>query len=280
MNNGSKMDLALGDRLNSSYLKSFSINGLFGYKDVKIPFEKEALILISENGFGKTIVLDTLYYSISGQYYKLSNIEFESVVIEFISGKVVEIKKEDLKLPFNKDFSSKAIQSASKESILYFTADRRAEKELQNLGYDFTPFGMLVSLYQQKKKIDNPLNRFVQICNKYLYKKKIVYDEDNVDISIIETRNNSLIDFSNLSSGEKQIVSIFGKIYLDPSEDIIVLFDEPELSLSIEWQASLFPDILKSNKVKLLLATTHSPFIFDNELGQNAQDLGTFVWES
>ncbi|NEP46867.1 MAG: ATP-binding protein, partial [Okeania sp. SIO2H7] len=107
----------------------------------------------------------------------------------------------------------------------------------------------------------------------------IIYDEANVDISIIETRNNTPIDLSNLSSGEKQIVSIFGKIYLDPSKDFIVLFDEPELSLSIEWQRNLLPDILKSNKCKLLLAVTHSPFIFDNELDLNAHDLDTFVKE-
>nr|WP_255356453.1 AAA family ATPase [Cylindrospermopsis sp. CR12] len=85
------------------------------------------------------------------------------------------------------------------------------------------------------------------------------------------------MDFRNLSSGEKQIISLFSKIYLEPHEDFIVLFDEPELSLSIEWQRRLLPDILKSNRCKLLLAVTHSPFIFDNELDLNANDLEIFV---
>jgi len=66
---------------------------------------------------------------------------------------------------------------------------------------------------------------------------------------------------------------------LESSEEFILLFDEPELSLSIEWQKLLLPDILKSGKCRLLLAVTHSPFIFDNELDLNANDLDIFVRE-
>ncbi|MFM7368923.1 MAG: AAA family ATPase, partial [Sphaerospermopsis kisseleviana] len=57
--------MLLSEHLNFSNLKSFSINGLFGYKDMKIPFDKEAVILIAENGSGKTTILNALYYSIS-----------------------------------------------------------------------------------------------------------------------------------------------------------------------------------------------------------------------
>ena len=92
----------LGDRPNSSQLKSFSINGLFGYKDVKIPFDKEALILIAENGSGKTTILNALYYLISCDFHKLSNVEFESVVLEFASGESVEIKKSYLNSYYNR----------------------------------------------------------------------------------------------------------------------------------------------------------------------------------
>ena len=96
-------EMSLGDRLNSSQLKSFAINGLFGFKDIKIPFDKEALILIAENGAGKTTILNTLYYSISCQFQKLSAVDFESVVLEFVSGDSVEIEKSDLISFYNLD---------------------------------------------------------------------------------------------------------------------------------------------------------------------------------
>ncbi len=457
--------MLLGDRLNSSQLKSFSINGLFGFKDVEIPFEKESIILIAENGSGKTTILNALYYSISCKFHKLSAIDFDSIGLDFLSGVSVEIKKNDLKSFYQHDISEfisslrqflpsreieilrremrkssspqeivrirlpslldkyripskyyddileeidvrfrsekgedqkskvdkirTTIQENFNESILYFPTYRRIEEDLKNLGYEeekferlsfgegeskLIQFGMddvsdkfdeltteiknsalnlfskitgeiltqfvagikitqemrdsiqpdtlnivlsrvgeknisesdrrkikelvssgeinstqhdqlvyflskLVGLYEQQKAKDDSINQFITICNKYLNKKSIIYDEANVDISIIQTRNNSPIDIRNLSSGEKQIISLFSKIYLESSEEFILLFDEPELSLSIEWQKLLLPDILKSGKCRLLLAVTHSPFIFDNELDLNANDLDIFVRE-
>ncbi len=456
--------MLLGDNSNLSQLKSFSINGLFGFKDVKIPFDKETVILIAENGSGKTTILSALYYSISCKFNKLRTIDFDSIVLEFGTGISVEIKKNDLNSIYQSDIFdyisllkpffprremeylvrdvrkgtapseirrrlleirsrsvsaipsdyidvfnaldsfflndeeenknkldriSKAIQENLNESILYFPTYRRIEEDLKNLGYQedrferfsfaegegkLIQFGMddviakfddiktsiknsalnlfskvtgeiltqfvagiditqdmrdsikpdtlsivlsrvgeknisksdrariedlvnsgeindeknnqlvyflskLVDLYEQQKEKDNSINQLAQICNEYLSNKRIIYDEANVDISIIQTRNNSPIDIKNLSSGEKQILSLFSKIYLESSEEFILLFDEPELSLSIEWQRLLLPDILKSGRCRLLLAVTHSPFIFDNELDLNAIDLDTFVRE-
>ena len=70
---------------------------------------------------------------------------------------------------------------------------------------------------------------------------------------------------------------MFSKIYLsDRNKRFIVLFDEPELSLSMIWQQQLLPDILNSKKCDFLLAVTHSPFIFDNELRNYAISLNEY----
>ena len=81
------------------------------------------------------------------------------------------------------------------------------------------------------------------------------------------------IDFDDLSSGEKQIVSIFSKVYLDVTSPCIFIIDEPEISLSIEWQKEFLRDIYDSEKVALLIATTHSPFIFKNEYVDYVKEL-------
>ena len=98
--------MLLSDRPNSSQLKSFSINGLFGFKDVEIPFDKEAEILIAENGSGKTTILNILYYSISCKFHKLSTVEFRSVVLKFASGVTVEIEKSDLNSFYNRELKT------------------------------------------------------------------------------------------------------------------------------------------------------------------------------
>ena len=69
-----------------------------------------------------------------------------------------------------------------------------------------------------------------------------------------------------LSSGEKQIISILARMILEPTKKYLVLIDEPELSLSIEWQKRFLLDIVKGQSCHQLIAITHSPFIFDNDL--------------
>ena len=78
-----------------------------------------------------------------------------------------------------------------------------------------------------------------------------------------------------LSSGEKQVVSLFSHIYLSGKKNYFVIIDEPELSISVLWQKRLLPDILK--KCSGLIAVTHSPFIFDNELKRYAHSLEGFT---
>ncbi|MFC7783312.1 AAA family ATPase [Rossellomorea sp. GCM10028870] len=134
----------------------------------------------------------------------------------------------------------------------------------------------LVKINDSHYDIDTSINKFVEVCNKYLVHKEIVYDKKSVKISIREKGSAKPVDISKLSSGEKQIVSIFSRVYLNEDSGYIILFDEPELSLSIEWQKMLLPDIINSGKCNFMLAVTHSPFIFDNELDEHAFDLEDF----
>ena len=133
----------------------------------------------------------------------------------------------------------------------------------------------LVNIYNSQEAIDKKLSKFAQVCSKYLSEKKIEYDETMLTMHVFD--NDGLkIDFDDLSSGEKQIVSIFSKVYLDVTSPCIFIIDEPEISLSIEWQKEFLRDIYDSEKVALLIATTHSPFIFKNEYVDYVKELEMF----
>ena len=137
----------------------------------------------------------------------------------------------------------------------------------------------LSDIYKKSLQIESEIIKFIDLCNKYLENKMFSYDEENLtfDIKIIKKTNiTKNIDLSSLSSGEKQIISIFAKLYLLPLSDLKtdrcekeegywIIFDEPEISLSLTWQRMLLIDIWNSGKCDFLFATTHSPFIFDNE---------------
>jgi predicted ATPase len=80
------------------------------------------------------------------------------------------------------------------------------------------------------------------------------------------------ISLNALSSGEKQMISLFAKLFLYPKRKL-VLIDEPELSLSIDWQTSILVDVLNAPLCEQVVAITHSPFVFENELDPFARPL-------
>lgn len=123
----------------------------------------------------------------------------------------------------------------------------------------------LLRYYEQQEELESQIKGFVRTCNKYLVNKRFVYNESEISIFVENKINKEIVELENLSSGEKQIISIFALIYLDQlDEKIFMLIDEPELSLSLMWQEMLLNDIYASNKVSYILAVTHSPFIYEN----------------
>lgn len=138
----------------------------------------------------------------------------------------------------------------------------------------------LIDSYERQNMYDERVKIFCTICNNYLNGKKYIYDETNVELGIYKDKAKKPIGIQNLSSGEKQIISVFSKLYIENIEKCIILFDEPELSLSIKWQNMFLPDVVNSGKCSTLIAVTHSPFIFDNEFDDLAKDMGNCLSEN
>lgn len=148
--------------------------------------------------------------------------------------------------------------------------------------------GKLNSVIQKTRKTEQVVERFVESCNRYLSAedpttnlgdylpeeddKVLRLDRGTLDISVWRTRLEREIPLDALSSGEKQMISLFSRLYLYPGEKLI-LVDEPELSLSLDWQRKILPDILASELCGQVIAITHSPFIFDNALDAFAKPL-------
>ncbi len=443
--------------MKKNHIKSFSVYGLFGTSNVHIRFDEDIKILIGENGLGKTQVLNLFYYTLTRNFFKLGEFDFDKLRLNFSKGDTIEISKsdindlaeatyqhpmakaviddiglaqfeilrnkfmnghrdwrkiderliashgkskskfpvgfifkifEDLDIRNNKSHLTKHIKHCKKEidkyladmDIVYFPTYRRVEEDLHNLGYDddelkydqeqtLIQFGMddvqkrfnkiqdridqllkeglaeftkdilsvviddvmptntlldkisesdidlilsrignllpqsqkiavkdlvakkqlknplsayllqkLIDIYEKQKALDLSVKVFRDICNKYLINKEVFYDESAIKIYIKSNSTDAEILLNKLSSGEKQIISMFAKIYLsDTDKRFMVLFDEPELSLSVTWQRQLLPDIIHSGKCDFLLAVTHSPFIFDNELDKYAVGLNESI---
>ena len=136
----------------------------------------------------------------------------------------------------------------------------------------------LSAVVEKTKGLEADIEAFVDKANGYLKmssdEKVLEYDPNEMKVLVHNPWTEQEVDLDDLSSGEKQVISILARLYLYPEEKI-VLIDEPELSLSIDWQKRLLPDLLFSPSCAQLLAITHSPFIFDNELDPYAAPIST-----
>lgn len=140
--------------------------------------------------------------------------------------------------------------------------------------------GKLNSVIQKTRRTEKVVEDFVENCNRYLTTedpttaregiakgddKELRLDRASLEVSVRSKLRDHEIPLDALSSGEKQMISLFARLYLYPNNKL-VLIDEPELSLSLDWQRKILPDILNASLCKQVIAITHSPFIFDNEL--------------
>ncbi len=137
---------------------------------------------------------------------------------------------------------------------------------------------------------------FITVCNRYLAGGKSLspvsegdvvdrhsidskyfrFNRESLEVSLISRLSGRPMTFESLSSGEKQMVSLFSRLYLYEKEKLL-LIDEPELSLSLDWQRNILVDLISASSCRQIVAITHSPFIFDNCLEPFASSLGLSV---
>lgn len=141
-------------------------------------------------------------------------------------------------------------------------------------------FTKLMIFQKELEKKESQIMSFCGVCNEYMVDKVFSYDFSRFSFAIRPKEGNDVsreIKLHHLSSGEKQIVSLFSHLYLSGGKKYFVLIDEPELSLSVPWQRKFLLDIRKADFCSGLVAVTHSPFIYENELKKYAHGLGEFV---
>lgn len=153
--------------------------------------------------------------------------------------------------------------------------------------------GKLNSVIQSTRETETLVRAFVDNCNKYLSSsdvsttvigtdipsdgesdsKLLTLSRRDLTISVVSFGAGRKIPINSLSSGEKQMISLFAKLFLYPPKEKLILIDEPELSLSIDWQRQILVDIVEAPLCRQVVAITHSPFIFDNPLEPYARSL-------
>ena len=124
-------------------------------------------------------------------------------------------------------------------------------------------------------QIQNELDRLSKINNLDLNNKFItslnhMFSESNKSVSLnnkfeLEFKfNNEILNFPQLSSGERQVIYILLKVAIATKDIALILMDEPEISLHLSWQEKLLAQIREINPNSQIIIVTHSPAIVMN----------------
>ncbi|ELN9578258.1 MULTISPECIES: AAA family ATPase [Enterobacter] len=258
-----------------------------GLSEAKAFFKDNPLIQFGVDDIKDTwaMLTNRIRSSTTQDFLKLSggllkNIISNKKVNEKNISELIESKDSILKILSRID--SKTIDGKDKKNLLSII-DRREFNPANNNNSLFYILENMVTIYNNQKHIDEAIVKYKNVVNEFFNDKSVIFNEITSEIYVEKKKGNKRIDIENLSSGEKQILSLFTKIYLAELDDLDrkywIFFDEPEISLSIEWQQMLLPKIIESNRCEFMMAATHSPFIFKNNLKSYTSDLALEVME-
>ena len=114
-------------------------------------------------------------------------------------------------------------------------------------------------LQAKRAEIFEPRTLFEEIINNLFIGKDLHFDTRNVPH--VHLNSDDKVDISVLSSGEKQLFILLGEALLQEERLVVFISDEPELSLHVSWQSSLFGNVRKLNSSCQIISATHSPDI-------------------
>ena len=217
---------------------------------------KKELEDIDKNLKNITNIRFTTTFSVKDYYdrfMKDENINFLSNSIQYIDD-----RKKYLSNIINKNIS--------------FSEGEDTIKEIEDI---LDPINIIKKLWQKaikeyliillKKEKTHILSDYIDDINKFFKDTgKEMYLEDETELRIKSIRYLNNLKLEELSSGEMELLILITKIYFSSNQNSVIIFDEPEKSLHIEWQV-LLGDFFKNFSEKYsetqLIVATHSPFI-------------------
>lgn len=115
--------------------------------------------------------------------------------------------------------------------------------------------------YNVLMPLQEQLEVFVAFLDKHYRDKHVAVVQDRG--FVIELGDGQFLMPSHLSSGEQQILTLAYQLVFKSRAATLVLIDEPELSLHVNWQQSLIDDLnnLGQQQELSFLLATHSPTV-------------------
>lgn len=284
---------------NSVRITDIEIHGMWGdtnviWHNVRPDFN----IVVGQNGFGKSTILNILRNVLQKNEKELralkvtAHIRTTAGVMDF-DGKTVTQKPAFGGFPGQSSFQyvNTFDVPASKKSTLSqlgLTLDAVLYQRSDDV-YSFSDYrlGMLkdLSTAVQKQQRINALFEMIDGLFEGTGKKISIDDKQRIVFLKPNPGNKrnggkDIIPIERLSAGEKQILVLLFTLFLMENKPTVLLLDEPEISLHIEWQDKLLGLFRQLNPNCQIILTTHSPNIFADGWSDNLVFISDIVHQN
>lgn len=225
-----------------TYIKSIEVDQLWhGGRHVRLDFQLGVNVLSGMNGMGKSTVISHIAKGLQmlNRGERLS--DYGISISVFPEGAT------SLKYNFLKSFDSPLMSVSQLESI--------SDPDVKTF-LDW-------KLYKLKTK--NPLTanrRWLEFCDlidRLFRDTGKLIDRENDSLSFFQ--GDGILSCYRLSAGEKNLLIILLTVLLENEEPCVLLLDEPEICLHIDWQQHLLEHIQFLNPNAQIILSTHSPAI-------------------
>ena len=253
----------------ADYIEQIEIDALWsGKKHIVWNLDRKVNILSGSNGVGKSTILNKVIKGLD------QGGEFPSHMLKGVKLKVVPQDARWIRFDVIRSFDHK-MHTADDVAMLDAKLSTDLDLQLYNLqrkylDYQVNVGNRIIETLQQggddaaerAQQLSAPKKRFQDIVDDLFSEtgKTIIRSANEIRfLQIGET----LYPYQ-LSSGEKQILTILLTVLVEDQKPHVLFMDEPEVSLHVEWQKRLIDLILELNPNVQIILSTHSPAVIMN----------------
>lgn len=231
-------------------------------------------------------LISQLYRNVQGENNDelMNKVIHASVLYAIVDGRRIPMQQLQEKIHFDFISTFDRLMASTEEKMSYL------DKQLSALQSDYAYFlsdlskklanllthsegnvekDKIQSIYAPKKQFIDTVNELFAGTNKQL-------DAEESKLTFM-AKGGRKITIKQLSSGEKQMLIILLTALLERTSPFLLLMDEPEISLHLEWQKRLIEIIQRFNPECQVVMTTHSPGMIYNGWGDFVVEMENIV---
>ncbi|MBR6600441.1 MAG: ATP-binding protein [Bacteroidaceae bacterium] len=250
--------------LQAEYISRIEIESLWGRRHIAWDLRRDVNILSGVNGIGKSTILN---HTVGALECLAGGIDdnADGVKITFNPVEAAAIRFDVIRSFDRPLFHSNLAEKMADKNVKTELDWQLYQLQRRYLDYQVNIGNRIIELLSsgdpegQRKaaEVSYPKRRFQDLADDLFAEtgKRIIRGKNEI---MFEQDGDELLPYK-LSSGEKQLLVILLTVLVQDKQPCVLLMDEPEVSLHIEWQQRIIEIIREMNPNAQLILTTHSP---------------------